>query len=139
MFVIATVSSQFIPSVGQFTQFFDPGPAGENITKEFCEQLKENIDYHIPALIYSSISFTTDDQTTHGYKLLADTLEDQMSAGKTCVIADTRVNERWELFKQPVLVGEGDLAFICNDEGVLDELREYTHERIYGIHAVLII
>ena len=65
-----------------------------------------------------------------GYSSLKSFAAEQMKAGKTCIVADTRHTDRWSGVA-PTLC-RGDLAFHCNDTGVMKELVEWAKERDNG-------
>ena len=92
--------------------------------------LNKTIEDENPSLIYIHVPFGHDDENSEGYNRLRSFADEQMKAGKTCIVADARHTDRWTGV-DPTLC-KGDLAFYCNDKGICSELTQWARERDNG-------
>jgi len=94
------------------------------------DELNKTVEDQDPSLVYIHVPFVYDNEDSQGYRNLKSFADDQMKAGRTCIIADTRHSDRWANVS-PTLC-RGDLAFHCNDKGISSELIEWAKKRDNG-------
>ena len=116
LLVITTTEAEenMYPSVAPISNFHTPGPEAVNFEDDKeMSKLKETVDTQNPTLIYMHITFKSDEDKTSGYSKIMNFLDEEMSKGRSCLIADTRLSKRWEMREH--VKCRGDLAVICNE------------------------
>ena len=119
LLAVTLLSNGFV-AIGQLTTFADPGWQGKDCDDLMIKTLNQTVEDQDPSLIYIHVPFAKDDNNSREYGRLKTFAEDQMKAGETCVIADTRHTDRWTGVS-PTLC-RGDLAFYCNNTEINREL-----------------
>jgi hypothetical protein len=130
LLAITVLSSMFENAVGQLTTFAGPGWHGTECTASMIDKLHKTIEDQDPSMIYLHVPFKDDEANSKEYCRLKSFVDEQMTAGKTCVIADTRHTDRWSGVG-PTLC-RGDLAFHCNNKEITKELVEWAKKRDNG-------
>jgi hypothetical protein len=126
LLAVTAFSNLFVSAIGHTTTFVDPTTADSSL----IDSLNRTIEKQDPSLIYVHVPFEDDATVSKDYCRLKEFVDDQMKAGKTCVIADSRHTDRWSGC-EPALC-RGDLAFHCNDSGITKELVEWARIRDNG-------
>ena len=130
LLAVTAFSTLFANAIGQVTTFADPGWQGTDCSSTMIDSLNKTVENHDPSLIFIHVPFKDDDMNSKEYCSLKSFAAEQVKAGKTCIIADTRHTDRWSGI-DPTLC-RGDLAFYCNDTGIGKELLEWAKERDNG-------
>jgi hypothetical protein len=130
LLAVTLLSNGFVNAIGQMTSFADPGSQGKNCDDNMIRSLNQTVEDQDPSLIYIHVPFAKDEFKSREYDRLKTFAEDQMKAGKTCVIADTRHTDRWTGVS-PTLC-KGDLAFYCNHTEIIGELVSWAKARDNG-------
>ena len=130
LLAITAFSSLFQGAIGHTARLINPGFEAKVCTNKFIADLRDEVDEKDPSLIYLHVPFKDDEVHSKGYCQLKDFAEEQIKAGRTCVIADTRHTDRWEQIDPTKC--KGDLAFHCNDTNVRRELVEWARVRDNG-------
>ena len=127
LLAVTMFSNVFTQGIGQTTTFVDPGPYGNRCDASMITELNKTfVEEQDPSLLYIHVPFVSDYETTSGYFHLQEFAKEQMSNGRTCIIADTRFTDRWsDLDPTPC---KGALAFHCNDVEVRNELVEWARQ-----------
>ena len=130
LLAITTFSNIYANAIGQLTTFADPGWHGSHCDASMIDSLNKTVDYEDPSLIYIHVPFASDNENSNEYAKLKSFADDQIKAGRTCILADTRHTDRWTGVSPTFC--RGDLAFYCNDKGICSELTEWAKERDNG-------
>ena len=123
-------SNSFVNAIGQSTTFANPGWHGTDCDTKMITGLNKTVEDQDPSVIYVHVPFQDDAETSREFCNLKQFTEDQMKAGKTCIVADTRHTDRWK-GSTPILC-RGDLAFYCNNTEMCSELVEWAKEKDNG-------
>ena len=91
---VTVFSNNFVNAIGQRTIFVDPGWHGTHCDASMNSSLHWTIEKADPSLIYIRVPFADDNSSSTEYDSLKTFAEDQIKAGKTCVITDTRPTDR---------------------------------------------
>ena len=122
LLAITLLTSALQGAIGYATTFADPSTS--------TEDLVDIVEREDPALIYVHIPQSNDSHVDDEHRKIFDFLQSQMTTGRTCVLADTRFTDRW-LDSEPTPC-KGDLAFLCNNEHVTQELVKWASRRDDG-------
>ena len=132
LLAVTAAASNFVGAVGQITTFADPGQCGGNVSDGMIHALNETVQREDPSVIYIHVPFMEDEDRSEGHAKLQCFAEEQMKVGKTCIIADTRHSERWESHGCAPARCKGDLAFVCNNKAMTEELLSWARSRDNG-------
>jgi hypothetical protein len=132
LMAIAAISSQVVGAIGQVTTFVDPGWHGTDCTEQMIEGLNKTIETQDPSVLYVHVPFADDKCDNPDYDRLKSFVANQMDAGRTCIVADTRHTSRWSSVGEGPALCRGDLAFHCNNKNMCNELVEWAKERDNG-------
>ena len=130
LLAVTLMSNMFVNAIGQSTTFIDTGWHGTKCDDNMITSLNKTVEDQDPSLIYIHVPFQDDESNSTGYNLLKTFADEQMKAGKTCIVADSRYTERWDNITPTPC--RGDLALHCNDEGICKELMEWAVSRDNG-------
>ena len=110
LLAVTMCSNMFANAIGQVASFADPGWHGTDCDQPVIDSLNQAVETQDPSLIYVHVPFAADDTSSKDYGRLISFLTDQMSAGRTWIVADTRHTDRWTGV-DPTLC-QGDLGLL---------------------------
>ena len=133
--MVTPATEASLMAVGHFSEIFDPGKKGVQLTDDSVTRLKNEFATNNPNVFFSYVPCSNDDteRLAEVCPLEMFLLQNMDVSDKAIIIAGARHTQRWSMREVDPMLCKGDLAIFCHCPTTLESLRLGAHERTPGI------
>ena len=114
LYMVSPATEASTVGVGHFSNIFDPGKKGLQLTDDSVTRLKNEFATNDPSVYFSYVPFSDDDteRPVEVCSLEMFLLRNVNASDKVIIIAETGHTHRWFEQKMDPMLCKGDLAFL---------------------------